>query len=80
MKAREIQKNVTRPTSVVGMALLFELIQLIWPGIVTSEIQQWIYKALTFLAGTGLLDKAWRNRKKIIEWVKRLFKRKNETP
>jgi hypothetical protein len=80
LKAREIQKQVTRPTSVAIMLVLFQGFQLTFPKVLTPEWKDWTYSAITVIGGTGLLDKAWRNRHIIINKVKNVFKKggKNE--
>lgn len=77
---REIQKEITRPTSVAIMLVLFQGFQLLFPDKLTPEWKDWTYSAITVIGGTGLLDKAWRNRHIIINKVKNVFKKggKNE--
>jgi len=78
--ARIIQKQVTRPTSVAIMLVLFQGFQLLFPDKLTPEWEGWTYNVITVLGATGLLDKLWRNRQTIINKVKNVFKKggKNE--
>ena len=76
-KARNIQKQVTRPTSVVIMLVLFQGFKLVFPNRMPDEWQEFTYNAITVIGGTGLLDKLWTNRKEIIKFVSNIFKRKN---
>ena len=80
LKAREIQKQVTRPTSVAIMLVLFQGFQLTFPKVLTPAWEDFTYNAITVVGATGLLDKAWRNRHIIINKVKNVFKKggKNE--
>lgn len=78
--ARIIQKQVTRPTSVAIMLVLFQGFQLLLPDKLTPEWEDWTYNAITVVGATGLIDKLWRNRQTIINKVKNVFKKggKNE--
>jgi len=76
-KARTIQKQVTRPTSVAIMLVLFQGFKLVFPNRMPDEWQEFTYNAITVIGGTGLLDKLWTNRKEIIKFVSNIFKRKN---
>jgi len=76
-KARNIQKQVTRPTSVVIMLVLFQGFKLVFPNRMPDEWQEFTYNAITVIGGIGLLDKLWTNRKEIIKFVSNIFKRKN---
>jgi len=78
--ARIIQKQVTRPTSVAIMLVLFQGFQLLFPDKLTPEWEDWTYNAITVVGVTGLIDKLWRNRHIIINKVKNVFKKggKNE--
>lgn len=77
---RIIQKQVTRPTSVAIMLVLFQGFQLLFPDKLTPEWEDWTYNAITVVGATGLIDKIWRNRHIIINKVKNVFKKggKNE--
>ena len=76
-KARNIQKQVTRPTSVAIMLVLFQGFKLVFPNRMPDEWQEFTYNAITVIGGTGLLYKLWTNRKEIIKFVSNIFKRKN---
>ena len=76
-KARNIQKQVTRPTSVAIMLVLFQGLKLVFPNRMPDKWQEFTYNAITVIGGTGLLDKLWTNRKEIIKFVSNIFKRKN---
>ena len=72
---REIQKEITRPTSVAVMLVLFQGFQLIFPKSMSPEWEGWTYNAITVLGATGLIDKVWRNRQVIINKIKTIFKK-----
>ncbi len=78
--ARTIQKQVTRPTSVALMLVLFQGFQLAFPNTMSPEWEGWTYNAITVVGATGLIDKIWRNRQIIINRIKNVFKKggKNE--
>ena len=76
-KARNIQKQVTRPTSVAIMLVLFQGFKLVFPNMMPDEWQEFTYNVITVIGGTGLLYKLWTNRKEIIKFVSNIFKRKN---
>lgn len=78
--ARTIQKQVTRPTSVALMLVLFQGFQLIFPSKLTPEWEDWTYNAITVVGATGLIDKIWQNRHWLFNKVKNVFKKggKNE--
>ena len=75
-KAREIQKQVTRPTSVAIMLVLFQGFKLLFPNKMSNEWEDFTYNAITVIGGTGLLDKLWTNRKEIVEFFKSIFTKK----
>lgn len=75
-KAREIQKQVTRPTSVAIMLVLFQGFKLLFPNKMPNEWEDFTYNAITVIGGTGLLDKLWTNRKEIVEFFKSIFTKK----
>ena len=77
---RKIQKEITRPTSVAIMLVLFQGFQLFFPKVMDKELENWTYSVITVIGGTGLLDKLWRNRQIIINRIKNVFKKggKNE--
>ena len=74
--AREIQKQVTRPTSVAIMLVLFQAFKLAFPNKMPDEWQEFTYNAITVIGGTGLLEKMWKNRKELTKFVNNIFKRK----
>ena len=76
--ARKVQYNITRPTSVVVMTLLFEGIQLLFPHAMSTSTVLGIYKVLLGLGGTGLIDKAVVNRREIWSWIKMVFTKKED--
>lgn len=77
-KVREIQSQVTRPTSVVVMTLLFEGFQLLFPNAMSTATVLGTYKILLALGATGVIDKTWRNRKEIRDFLKNLFTKKEK--
>ena len=76
--ARKVQYNITRPTSVVVMTLLFEGIQLLFPDAVSTHTALGIYKVLLGLGTTGLIDKTIQNRREIWAWIKMIFTKKED--
>lgn len=72
---RKIQKQVTRPTSVAVMLVLFQGFQLAYPKALTPEWQNWTYNVITVIGTTGLIEKVWRNRHDISKWFKNVFKK-----
>lgn len=75
---REIQSQVTRPTSVVVMTLLFEGFQLLFPDAMSTTTVLGTYKVLLALGATGIIDKTIRNRKNIAEFFKSIFTKKEK--
>lgn len=75
---REVQSQVTRPTSVVIMTLLFEGFQLLFPNAMSTNSVVGTYKILLALGATGIIDKGWRNRKMILEFFKGLITKKEK--
>jgi hypothetical protein len=75
--AKQIPKRAT-----AGAAIgLFELFLLIFPELITIEVQALIYKAIGILGATGLADWIWRNRKNAFDFIKKLLtKKKDDTP
>ena len=57
-----------------ALALLYQLFELVFPDLLTPGWEQWVQGAISFLLTTGLLDKIWRNRREIIEFIRRLVK------
>jgi hypothetical protein len=76
--ARDIQKNLTRPTSVTVMLVLFQIFKKIWPEAMDTDWQEITYSGIGIIGATGIIDKAWRNRKEIKMFIKNLFKRKEK--
>jgi len=58
---RKIQRNVTRPTSVAIMLVLFQGFQLMFPDKMSPQWQDWTLNTITVIGGTGLIDKIFRN-------------------
>ena len=58
------------------LLLLFQLFKMVWPAAMSPEWQDWTYNAIGIIVSTGLLDKAWRNRKDILGLIKQLFTKK----
>ena len=75
---KEIAYNMTRPTSVVVMLLLFQVFQLAFPKVMGDQWQRVTLDAITVVGGTGIIDKAWRNRKEIKEFFKSIFTKKKK--
>lgn len=77
-KAREIQKQITRPTSAVIMLLLFEGFTNMFPDAMSLFWQGWTYRMITAIGATGIIDKVWRNRREIREFIINIFKNKKD--
>lgn len=73
---RDIQKNATRPTSVVIMLLILQGFQLTFPNKIPENWENFALNVITIVGGTGIIDKAWRNRKEIKQWIINIFKKK----
>jgi hypothetical protein len=73
---KNIQYNTTRPTSVAIMLLLFQGFKLIFPDIMPEQWQDFTYNTITVIGSIGVLEKIWKNRNEIKEWVLTLFKKK----
>lgn len=78
--AREIQKQVTRPTSVTVMVLLFQIFTKSFPDAMSQDWQDITLTGITVIGGYGLIEKAWKNRHEIKEFIVNIFKRKHDTP
>lgn len=76
-KAKNIGRQATRPTSVVVMMLILQAITIIAPNAIPEKWEDFTINAITVIGGTGIIDKAWRNRKDIKKWVKDRFKKKD---
>lgn len=59
-----------------ALLLLFQLFQLVWPHAMGPKWESWTYDCIGIVISTGLLDKAWRNRKEILELIKKIFTKK----
>lgn len=53
-----------------GLLLIFDIINSLYPDLMDSEQELIIQKVLSYLIYYGLVDKIWRNRKKISIFVK----------
>ena len=60
------------------LLLLYQLFKLVYPDALQKEWDEWIYNAIGFITATGVIDKAWRYRKEIKEFIKRLFTKKQK--
>lgn len=76
-KVNNIIRQATRPTSVVIMLLILQAVTLAAPQAIPERWEDFAVNAITVVGGTGILDKAWRNRKEIKEWVRKIFKKKD---
>lgn len=76
--AREIQKQVTRPTSAVIMMLLWEAFLSLFPNAISPPTEEGIGKIILAVGLTGVIDKIFRNRKEIKEWFKSIFTKKEK--
>jgi len=77
-KAREIQKQITRPTSVAVMLIIFQGFKLAFPDAMGADWQNFTIDAISVIGATGIIDKAWRNRKEIINWFTNIFKKQKQ--
>ena len=76
-KVNNIIRQATRPTPVVIMLLILQAVTLAAPQAIPERWEDFAVNAITVIGGTGILDKAWRNRKEIKEWVRKIFKKKD---
>lgn len=76
--AREIQKQVTRPTSATIMFLLFQIFTKIWPNAMSNDWQDITITSISIIGGYGLIEKAFKNRKEIAEFFKSIFTKKEK--
>jgi hypothetical protein len=58
------------------MTLLFEGFQLLFPDAMSTTTVLGTYKVLLALGATGIIDKTWRNRREIRDYIKELFTKK----
>lgn len=75
---REIQKQVTRPTSAVIMMLLWEAFLSLFPNAISPPTEEGIGKLILAVGLTGIIDKAVRERKNITEFFKSIFTKKEK--
>ena len=75
---REIQKQVTRPTSAVIMMLLWEAFLSLFPNAINTSAQEGIGKIILAIGLTGVIDKIVRNRKELTEWFISIFTKKEK--
>lgn len=59
-------KTVTGGT----LLLLFDLFRLSFPHAMDGPWEEWTGRFINFIIYTGVLDKIWRNRKEISDWLK----------
>ena len=63
-----------------GLLLIFDIINSLYPDLMDSEQELIIQKVLSYLIYYGLVDKIWRNRKKIsifvVDIINKLIKKK----
>ena len=76
-RVKTITRQAARPTSVVIMLLILQAVTLAAPNAIPERWDDFAVNAITVVGGTGILDKAWRNRKEIKEWVRKIFKKKD---
>ncbi len=77
-KAREIQKQITRPTSAVVMMLLWEAFISLFPNAIASPTEDGIGKIILAVGLTGVIDKIFSNKKEITEFFKSIFTKKKD--
>lgn len=75
MKASDISKinkslEGKKTYASAGLLLVFDIINSIFPELMNSEQELMVQKVLSYLIYYGLIDKFWRNRKDIIDFVK----------
>ena len=61
---REIQKQVTRPTSAVIMMLLWEAFISLFPNAIAPPTEDGIGKIILAVGLTGVIDKIFSNKKR----------------
>jgi len=67
---RQVQKQVTRPTSVTIMLVVFKLVMVIFPSLLNEHSQQLIYDIIGIIGALGLVDKIISNWKRFKLWIK----------
>ena len=75
---REIQKQVTRPTSAVVMMLLWEAFISLFPNAIAPPTEDGIGKIILAVGLTGVIDKIFSNKKEITEFFKSIFTKKKD--
>ena len=75
---REIQKQVTRPTSAVIMMLLWEAFISLFPNAIAPPTEEGIGKIILAVGLTGVIDKIFSNKKEITEFFKSIFTKKKD--
>lgn len=75
---REIQKQVTRPTSAVIMMLLWEAFISLFPNAIAPPTEDGIGKIILAVGLTGVIDKIFSNKKEIAEFFKSIFTKKKD--
>ena len=75
------KKTDGKKTYVVGaIALVFDIINDVFPNLMSDEKEMLFQKVLFYLIYYGVLDKLWRNRKDITDFIislkDKLFKKK----
>lgn len=69
-----------KTTAATVIWLLMQVVNSIKPDAIPAEVQITIYNIAEILAAIGLLDKAWRNREKIIHFLTRkIWKREKDS-
>jgi len=65
-----------------GIALLFDITNDLFPELMSSEKEATIQKILFYLVYYGVLDKVWRNKQEIVDFIikikDKLFKNKEK--
>lgn len=75
---REIQKQVTRPTSAVVMMLFWEAFISLFPNAMNQPVEDGVGKLILAVGLTGVIDKVIRNKDEIKEFFKSIFTKKKE--
>lgn len=79
MEVNKTIKNLRDTTNgkktyiVGGIALVFEIMNDVFPNLMSEEREMLAQKILFYLLYYGVLDKIWRNRKEITIFVKDIF-------
>ena len=77
-KAKKIYDASKGKKTVAGsiLYLIMRIVITMFPNAIDEQTQQYIYYGIDILIGTGILDKLWRNRHKITEFIHKLFTKK----